>query len=82
MSANNKFVVDLGKLTLTEEESKSMNAAIQKAVVGELGKIKLPKDVVILPGIPTKKVGLINGIIIWESRALYNELENQHQEEF
>ena len=77
MSANNKFVVDLGKLELTDEQTKNMNAAIQKAVVGELGKIKLPKDVIFLPGYPTKKPGFIHGILVREFAPAYKGIAEE-----
>lgn len=37
---SNQFVIDLGNLTLTDDQRKSLNAAIHKAVAGELANIE------------------------------------------
>ncbi|RDC62877.1 hypothetical protein [Adhaeribacter pallidiroseus] len=69
----NQFVVDLGDLELSPEQSKSLNAAIHKAVAGELANIGTANQVALFPindlsDIDRKTIfgkgGLINGIII------------------
>lgn len=62
----NQFIVDLGSLELTEDQRKSLNAAIHKAVAGELSNIGTAKNVGLFPvsQLPTGHGPIINGIII------------------
>jgi hypothetical protein len=56
MSDNhNEFVVDLGTLKLSDEQRKSINAAIQKAVAGELANLSLTERFIMIPGSPTSR---------------------------
>ena len=63
---NNHFTVDLGKLTLTDAQVKSINAAIQGAVVKELANIGTPDNVALVPVYKFPHGPLINGIIAFE----------------
>lgn len=47
--AKNQFVVDLGTLKLTDEEHQRINAAIQKAVVGELATVNTSNRFALFP---------------------------------
>lgn len=66
----NQFVVDLGSLQLSDEQKKKLNAAIQKAVAGELANIELDQEVVLIPVSkwPVGRGPIINGIIIDDIR--------------
>ncbi len=61
----NKFTVDLGNLTLNDDQCQSINAAIQKAVTGELAKVNLKKHIVLIPikSLPINGNGHTSGII-------------------
>jgi hypothetical protein len=62
--AQNQFVIDLGDVTLTEEQRSTMNAAIQKAVAGQLGANNLKDQVALFPVGGKRPIGpIINGII-------------------
>ena len=61
---DNQFIVDLGELTLSDDQRKSINAAIQKAVAGELANIDTGQQIAIFPR--TGAVGYrIPGPILW-----------------
>jgi len=65
----NKFTVDLGDLKLSAEHVTNINAAIQKAVAGELAKINPERQIVLIPVSPRpspKLKFIINGIIARE----------------
>lgn len=67
----NQFVVDLGDLPLTDDQRKKINAAIQKAVAGELANIELDKEVILVPvnrGIGGRG-GIRDGIIVRDLRG-------------
>jgi hypothetical protein len=56
MSDNhNEFVVDLGTLKLSDEQRKTINAAIQKAVAGELANLSLTERFIMIPGSPSSR---------------------------
>ena len=65
MSKNEKnmFVVDLGQLELTADDQARINAAIQKAVAGELALTKLNQRVALLPSNPLLHGILTRGIV-------------------
>ena len=60
----NQFTVDLGSITLTEADRSNINAAIQKAVAGEIANLNLKNRVVLIPANKWPKGPIINGIII------------------
>ena len=47
--ANNHFIVDLGNLSLSDLQKKSINAAIQRAVAGELANMETSHEVALFP---------------------------------
>lgn len=47
--ANNQFVVDLGDMKLTEEQKININAAIQKAVTGQLAHLGNSSKIALFP---------------------------------
>lgn len=47
--AENKFIVDLGDLKLTDDQKTKINAAIQRAVTGELATIGTAGQVALFP---------------------------------
>jgi hypothetical protein len=73
-----KFTVDLGEVKLSEDQIQNINAAIQKAVAGELAKVNPAKQIVLIPvnARPAVKgnINIIIGIIARE----FNE-ERQKQ---
>jgi hypothetical protein len=73
---DNQFVVDLGDLKLSDDQRQKINAAIQKAVTGELATIELKKEVVLIPvnRWPRDRGPIINGIIVRDIKAA--NLEN------
>jgi|KBSMisStandDraft_5_1062788.scaffolds.fasta_scaffold2153829_1 hypothetical protein len=77
MNTNNQFTVDLGNLSITDAQRKSINAAIHSAVAKELGNINLPKNVALVPFVQYLKGPIINGIIAWE----HAEIEAQAQKQ-
>jgi len=60
----NQFTVDLGSIKLTEADRNNINAAIQKAVAGEVANLNLKNRVVLIPANKWIKGPIINGIII------------------
>lgn len=62
--ANTQFVVDLGSMKLTDQQKKSINAAVQKAVVGELATISSSSRLALFP-IGGKGGTRFPGPIIW-----------------
>jgi len=60
----NQFIVDLGSLTLTDDQRKNLNAAIHKAVAGELVNIGTAGNVGLFPVNQFPHGPIINGIII------------------
>ncbi len=71
-----KFTVDLGEIKLSEDQVQNINAAIQKAVAGELAKVNPARQIVLIPvnANPRLKENIIIGIIARE----FNE-ERQKQ---
>lgn len=67
----NQFVVDFGSLQLSDDQRKKINAAIQKAVAGELTDIELDKEVILIPvnKWPTGRGPIRDGIIIRDLRT-------------
>ncbi len=62
--SKNQFVVDLGDVTLTEAQRSTMNAAIQKAVAGELASSNLKDQVALFPVTAKQPIGpILEGII-------------------
>jgi len=62
--AQNQFTIDLGDIALTEEQRSNMNAAIQKAVAGELAASNLKDQVALFPVQGKRPIGpIINGIV-------------------
>ena len=61
--AKNQFVIDLGDLTLSDDQHKSLNAAIQGAVTKELAGFKLSKRIVLIPVDKWPKGPILDGII-------------------
>ncbi|HEX7903846.1 MAG TPA: hypothetical protein VF487_08205 [Chitinophagaceae bacterium] len=61
--ASNQFVVDLGNLSLSSAQRKSLNAAIQGAVTNELARFKLTKRIVLIPVDKWPKGPILDGII-------------------
>ena len=56
MSENhNEFVVDLGTLKLSDDQRKTINAAVQKAVAGELANLSLTERFIMIPGSPSSR---------------------------
>ena len=47
--ANTQFVVDLGDVKLSEDQKRSINAAIQKAVTGQLAQIPTETSLALFP---------------------------------
>lgn len=45
----NKFVIDLGDLNLTDEQKKAINASLLKAVANELASIGSSNEVIAIP---------------------------------
>lgn len=62
----NQFVVDLGKLKLTEADRQRINAAIQRTAASELAGISTSarSRVVLVPITPKFKLPILWGIII------------------
>lgn len=60
----NQFTVDLGSIKLTEADRNNINAAIQKAVAGEIANLNLKNRVVLIPANKWIKGPIVNGIII------------------
>jgi len=73
----NVFTVNLGKLKLTDEHKRSINAAIQAAVARELGNIVLPNDVALVPVNNYLHGPILNGIIAWEHNNILQEAQQQ-----
>ena len=62
--ANNQFVVDMGKVKLTDEQAQRINTAIQKAVAGEIAHLNLKEHIALIP-VNNKPFGpIIRGIIV------------------
>lgn len=63
--ANTKFEVDLGNLKLSAAQQNAINAAIQQAVLGEIARMSLKGDIVLLPIKRPYRPGgpIINGVI-------------------
>ena len=63
-----KFTVDLGEIKLSEDQVQNINAAIQKAVAGELAKVNPARQIVLIPvnANPRLKGNIIIGIIARE----------------
>jgi hypothetical protein len=47
--SDNTFTVDLGKLKLSDTQRHNINAAIQRAVAGELAQFDLKEQIVLIP---------------------------------
>ena len=62
--SNNTFTVDLGNVQLTAQHREAINGAIQKAVTGELAKINLKSQIVLIPAAIWIKGHILNGIIV------------------
>lgn len=60
----NQFTVDLGSIKLTEADRNNINAAIQKAVAGEIANLNMKNRVVLIPANKWIKGPIVNGIII------------------
>jgi hypothetical protein len=63
MASENQFTVDLGTMKLTDAQRNSINAAIQKAVAGELASIGGADKIALIPASKWKVGPIINGII-------------------
>jgi hypothetical protein len=62
--SKNQFVVDLGDLTLTETQRTKMNAAIQRAVAGELAELNFKDQVALFPVEGKRPLGpILEGLI-------------------
>jgi hypothetical protein len=61
---DNQFVVDLGTLKLNDAQRASLNAAIHKAVAGELANFKSDRRIALFPVDRFPNGPIINGIII------------------
>ena len=72
--AKNQFVVDLGDLTLSDDQHKSLNAAIQGAVTKELAGFKLSKRIILIPVDKWPKGPILDGII---ARPLDKNVTNE-----
>ncbi len=76
----NQFTVDLGNLALEDKERDKINAAIHKAVAGELAALGKSNSVALFPvsgfesKLPDGRSILINGIIIRDFEI--GELQN------
>ncbi|HEY9003388.1 MAG TPA: hypothetical protein VIM89_18675 [Mucilaginibacter sp.] len=79
MNTNNQFTVDLGNLSLTDAQRRSINAAIHSAVAKELGNIELPNNVALVPFVQYLKGPIINGILVWERAELGPEVQKTVQ---
>ena len=62
----NQFMVDLGKLKLDEAQRSNINAAIQKAVAGQLAALKFTNHVALFPVNKFPHGPIINGIVARE----------------
>lgn len=69
----NQFVVDLGAMKLTDDQRSRINAAIQKAVAGELATLDVTKKIALLPVTKWKDGPIINGIIIRDLGNMVND---------
>ena len=47
--ANTQFVVDLGEIKLTNDQKNAINAAVQKAVTGELANVNNTSRLAFIP---------------------------------
>jgi hypothetical protein len=74
MAAENQFVVDLGTLKLTDEQRQRVNAAIQKAVIGELATIPSGNKLGYFPLDKFKGGPIINGVIIRDLASKFSDL--------
>jgi hypothetical protein len=64
-TGNNKFIVDLGELKLTDDQRKNINAAIQDAVTGELADVETGNQLVLLPETGIGSASRLPGHIIY-----------------
>jgi hypothetical protein len=71
--AENQFVVDLGPVKLSEGQRKSINAAIQGAVVGELAKVNTGNRIVLLP-LAKFRGPILDGIVARDVGDKFDEL--------
>jgi hypothetical protein len=60
---SNQFVVDLGTLSLSDDQRKSMNAAVQAAVTKELAGFMLSRKIILIPVDKWPKGPILDGII-------------------
>jgi hypothetical protein len=74
--AANQFVVDLGNVTLSTDQRRKMNAAIQSAVAGELANINLKKRIVLIPIDKWPKGPILDGIVIRDLDKRFNDILN------
>jgi hypothetical protein len=68
--SKNQFTVDLGKLSLTDDQARSINAAIHAAVAKELGGISVGNKLALVPIFKNPHGPIINGIIAWEGENI------------
>jgi hypothetical protein len=71
--AENQFVVDLGPVKLTEVQRKSMNAAIQGAVVGELAKVSTGNKIALFP-LERHRGPILDGIVARDLGDKFDQL--------
>jgi len=69
-----QFVVDLGDLSLSDDQHKNLNAAIQGAVAKELAGFKLSKRIILIPVEKWPKGPILDGII---ARPLDRNVTNE-----
>jgi len=69
-----QFVVDLGDLSLSDDQHKNLNAAIQGAVTKQLAGFKLSKRIILIPVDKWPKGPILDGII---ARPLDKNLANE-----
>lgn len=72
--SENQFVVDLGTLKLSDDEKQRINAAIHKAVAGEIATINTGNKVALFPIFKLPHGPIINGIIIRDLGNRFSEL--------
>ena len=74
----NKFVVDLGKLELTDDQRGRINASIQKVVAGELATMNQKGRIVLVPIKEFPHGGILNGIVARiPDKAVFDQLLGQ-----
>jgi hypothetical protein len=72
--AENQFIVDLGTIKLTDDQTLRINSAIQKAVAGELATFNVTKKIALFPISKFPKGPILNGIILRDLGNRFDEL--------